>query len=1076
MRRRVTFLVVILVESWAVLGSAYDLQTHDDLMLRSAQQGTAAVDGVLKNELRLVDGVLTTFPGQTTEPKPALQLMGLGARFEDEPEHRVFAHFHNPLVGWSEAGLSATVAGHVVARGPSSVLWQQNSDQDHSTVLYPKLALSPPFVTGAPRVVAGGNWSWHDARRFFLSALTGRAGQDRDEAFGRLFVGLGHLGHLLQDATVPAHVRNDPHPAPTFAGTRVPLSPDWYEDWVEGVRNDNPALYAALLDLPVVKPSMSIFTTTSSAGAPVPIARLIDTDRFLGENVDVLDTDSQAARNGEPAQLGAAEFANGNFMSRHTIFGDASPLGQAAFTRPAVSSLDLQTPFLDAYGPRVRRYFAKIRDGEPIAHFATEPIFFRSVTEAGSLPAGAAGWTLDERVHADYAASLIPRAIGYSAALLDYFFRGRLNVDLVPEPDDPSVVRVKGTNGSPDALVAGELTLYGEDADGARSVATAQGSATVTNVPPTGDLESARFQLPPETERVVAVYQGTLGHEVENPDTNVPGGVIGKVLGGTRVEQVFADGGIWRVRTPRGVFTLPLSTDEFEEVKWGDGDDIIVARTPFGDSDGGATIPNRFVSYRVARRPGSAEFTVTGSAPLEITRLRETVFPLGMPVGTTVTYNQNVQYRQRIGRVGRITSTYTWNGSAYALTATDIASPEPVLETAHSQTLSFSEQFPIVLDTFHNSDFLDSSEATDRRYIWFVGDFTADAAGRLLAVIEVRLLRPSSGAVLPFFGVDAGTGELVEQGQVVVPGAFPVGINPLLWAVVDLQTREVVASSAAGEVVVALDTGAEAPPWVASAPSAAIGLYAPVVEVFVGGERPGTGPVIWIPLELSPIEPTGPPPISTAEVSSSVGPQHVGLSGWPRPELAAALPATYQVVPAQTRTERLYLRKSETEAYSVTLATDEGRFVDHPPRLTAVRRTRPTTGTERFVILAERRGNDDVGLGHVVVWEPQQARARVVADLPVEAYRLRSASSGVALVTTSRLAPVSHVVPLDGETPSRTFEGDLSATFTVLDPTYLYNVTDFRFYRQAPLQATALPARLAPASATGGEFHAIRLP
>jgi hypothetical protein len=248
------------------------------------------------------------------------------------------------------------------------------------------------------------------------------------------------------------------------------------------------------------------------------------------------------------------------------------------------------------------------------------------------------------------------------------------------------------------------------------------------------------------------------------------------------------------------------------------------------------------------------------------------------------------------------------------------------------------------------------------------------------------------------------------------------------------------------------------------------------VEVFVGGERPGTGPVFWLPLSLGPREPAGPPPISTADVASRVGQQRVSVSGWPRPELAAALPASYQIVNAQTRTEKVYLRKSATEAYSVTQVIDQGQFADHPPRLMEARRARPIAGSERLVFLAERRGNDDVGVGHIVVWEPQQARARVAADLPAEAYRLRSASSGAALVTTFRLTPSSHFVPLDGVTPPSTFEGDLSATFTVLDPTYLYNVGDFRFYRPAPLQATALPARLAPATAPGGEFHAIRVP
>ena len=37
-------------------------------------------------------------------------------------------------------------------------------------------------------------------------------------------------------------------------------------------------------------------------------------------------------------------------------------------------------------------------------------------------------WLLDSVVHRDYASRLVPRAVGYCAALVDYFFRGKLKV------------------------------------------------------------------------------------------------------------------------------------------------------------------------------------------------------------------------------------------------------------------------------------------------------------------------------------------------------------------------------------------------------------------------------------------------------------------------------------------------------------------------------------------------------------------------------------------------------------------------------------------------------------------------
>src|SRR5207247_3475622 len=72
-----------------------------------------------------------------------------------------------------------------------------------------------------------------------------------------------------------------------------------------------------------------------------------------------------------------------------------------------------------------------------------------------------------------------------------------------------------------------------------------------------------------------------------------PGGVIGKVLGGVRVEEVFLDSGDtparWKLRTPKGIFLLkppegdrPLASTDFEEVRWGDGEHQLVGRSAFG--------------------------------------------------------------------------------------------------------------------------------------------------------------------------------------------------------------------------------------------------------------------------------------------------------------------------------------------------------------------------------------------------------------------------------------------------------------------------------------------------------------
>ena len=140
---------------------------------------------------------------------------------------------------------------------------------------------------------------------------------------------------------------------------------------------------------------------------------------------------------------------------------------------------------------------------------------------------------LDARVHEDYAGALLPRAVGYGAALLDYFFRGRLDVDLV---DDGDGLRLVGTNASTDALDGGTLTLYADGDDGLRRPASE--SIAVGRAGPGDALPAVPVTGPAGAERFVAVYTGTLGEE--RPVGAFPGAVIGKVLGGARVEEVRA--------------------------------------------------------------------------------------------------------------------------------------------------------------------------------------------------------------------------------------------------------------------------------------------------------------------------------------------------------------------------------------------------------------------------------------------------------------------------------------------------------------------------------------------------------
>ena len=1009
------------------IASGYDAATHNELGRRAGQKA-ARLDFVLREDLGASTGFRTLFKNGRT--RAAFEWIGEGAALEDEPETRVFNHFHDPFRPWSSAGLR-----FILPLGESSIRWAEMLDQG-----------------------VGGTWSWPVARAYFLEALTGTTPEARETAFARTFRAIGHLTHLVQDATVPAHVRNDPHLSPRLPLVgRVPIDADWYEGWIE-----TKLLGTGILDAPIKSPLPSVFTLPTDPEATLPIAGLIDTD---GVTPDV------GLRGlSDPADVGLAELVNPNFMSRDTIF--------RRYPRPAM--FDLGPGFFEPVGQGLRQYFAKRVPGTDtleLSHLVAEGPLYTPLRRVVASPPNVA-WTLDDaRVHEAYARELVPRAIGYSAALIDYFFRGRLDVDLFDDGDagDPSTVRVEGTNASNETLVDGTLTLYAEDLDGRRrALAPVGGDTAVRDVPAGAPLASTEFRVEAPAERFVAVYQGTLGDERTSGGSS--GAVVGKVLGGVRVEQVFAEDGQWKIRSPKGVVATDLTTLEYEVVRWGDGPSTLAARTRFGDNQ-----PNRFTSFRVPREPDApVELATAGGASVTLEKMRDVVFPFGMSAGSQVQFQSTVRYRQRIGTVD-VRYIYDWMGEQiYHLVA--IEGDAPVLSVVDSATFTFSDNFSIVLDTAHNNRF---SVPDDRRYAWELMDFNADAAGRLRALVRVTLIRPGvAAATRPIITLNRGTGapEASPHNVVISPRFIP-DANPLLWAVIDLDERRVLASTAEPTIAMVADLDDEAPPlaesWGVSALGAIPGIWLHHIQTLNGGPFAGTNTMNYMPAVLTTVDPTRPDVLLRTTIEATTGHRSATVSGWRNGELTDAIGATFTVadVPA-TRYAGYWNGNWKGTVEAARIVTNVGRIVASPPQLTSAQRVPAGTAGERIVFVGQGRSD---GPGSVVVWDGERGEARVVADLPNGSHFLRSATDSAAIVRTvtpSTGLPHSHVVSFDTARPMVTVPNtDLGASFTLLQPRYLYNPNDFRFYRVQPTPTkTALPTPLAGAGPTTGSFHTIRLP
>lgn len=318
-------------------------------------------------------------------------LLTTGSKAEDSPLCRASNHFHNPLPD-NSWGSSYMTDLYPVAAKCQSEGWSPT----YSAVTWATGFLAPApggakaTFTTSP---AFAPYTWDRARSDYYSALTSLVPSDRETKYANTFSDLGHVMHLLQDMAVPAHTRND------FV-SHLMIDPVYgavqpYENYVK--------INTALVNASDPAGNIPSFSEAT-------ITKFWDTDQYNGSNPSGALT------------IGLSEYANANFFSDFTIFTGFLPLH--SFTYPASTSVQSYEEIIDSSTGKSRTYLRKIGDGETVNHLAAYGWFSKY------LPAAVNNLTLylDDKSHEDYAAKLIPRAVGYSAGLLDYFFRGTIDI------------------------------------------------------------------------------------------------------------------------------------------------------------------------------------------------------------------------------------------------------------------------------------------------------------------------------------------------------------------------------------------------------------------------------------------------------------------------------------------------------------------------------------------------------------------------------------------------------------------------------------------------------------------------
>ncbi len=423
-RKNTIIISLFLLISIAVMsnnaGAYDDKDTHPRLTDRAARASN--IENYLIQSLSWKDGFNTKLPSNSKDS--IMDWLTKGSTDEDSPLCRSTNHFYDPLKDWGISYLS-DVPVHDFCPA-----WSQNSNITWATGY-----LSPPPngpKQSFPDPAHAPN-TWDNARAYYYYALTEESEIIREIDFAQTFQAVGQVMHLLQDMAVPAHVRNDMLSHLEFNGFSpqdiLKLNWNTMKGWINNayelyVKNHPNLVDNA--DANIINASMSVFTNPR-------LTDFWDTNQYNGMATT--------------ANFGLAEITNMNYFSDSTIPNNL-PMSFHSYPLPSIDSVNYQ--ICPDYMPPPPKYtgtivFTKKRkyvsrnsrgvcpppsEAKLADHFAA--LTFWSQAQSYIVPdnlfISVAKLNLDDNVHDTYAKELLPRAIGYSAGLLNYFFRGTLEI------------------------------------------------------------------------------------------------------------------------------------------------------------------------------------------------------------------------------------------------------------------------------------------------------------------------------------------------------------------------------------------------------------------------------------------------------------------------------------------------------------------------------------------------------------------------------------------------------------------------------------------------------------------------
>jgi len=333
--------------------------------------------------------------------------------------------------------------------------------------------------------------SWQNARDYELSSFTIPDKAGRLENLALTMFALGVVIHLNQDLSQPEHTRNDNH--------LIGLDSSQIEKYGERNYVANKAAWFPL------RPRG--WTSWRNAGFQ-KLEDFWDRNLYNGQASALI---SDAGAMPGAVELGLAEFSNGNFLGGDAIYVEAfKPGDKHYFPFPSLlTSTDFQpdpraTLFLLKDGTSKYSYMLKkIADGITMNNHSRLHYLGKMYPRRG-LPVTRVSTTInDPAVLKEYHERLLPKAVEYSAGILDYFSRGRLAVTL-------SLGRLCVINRSGADLSGGSFRLFYDDSNGNRGEIQPTSTTYTGTLADNGAIQM-NFNPVQSAVKYIVVFKGTIG-------------------------------------------------------------------------------------------------------------------------------------------------------------------------------------------------------------------------------------------------------------------------------------------------------------------------------------------------------------------------------------------------------------------------------------------------------------------------------------------------------------------------------------------------------------------------------------